>query len=152
MSSMEPRGCAYCGEMFTPQTKHRYRNPRFCSRVCSNRGTAHPHDVVRRFWSKVDQGSDCWLWQAATAGSPGWKYGYFWFGERLRRAHVVSWILANGEIEDGTWVLHRCDTPLCVRPEHLFLGDLDANVQDMTKKERGWWQRLNATSPSTAPM
>jgi len=48
----------------------------------------------------------------------------------------MAWILTNGPIPDGLWVLHRCDVKLCVRPDHLFLGDPSANVVDMYAKGR----------------
>lgn len=58
-------------------------------------------------------------------------------GAGYERAHRVAWELANGAIPDGMWVLHSCDNPPCCNPDHLFLGDVTANVQDMISKGRG---------------
>lgn len=41
-----------------------------------------------------------------------------------------------GEIPPGMWVLHKCDNPPCVRPDHLFLGNAYANTHDSIQKGR----------------
>lgn len=51
-------------------------------------------------------------------------------------AHKVSWLLVHKEIDDGIKVLHKCDNPACVRPDHLFLGTQKDNVDDMRRKGR----------------
>jgi hypothetical protein len=91
-----------------------------------------------RFWQKVKSVSEgCWEWQAAKNNK-----GYGMFGEagnkRLSLAHRVMWKMEYGEIPKGEWVLHHCDNPGCVNPEHLYLGNNTANVQDMHRKGRGW--------------
>lgn len=91
-------------------------------------------DPVERFWSCVDRSGDCWLWtRGATQG------GYGVFSEAKRRlflAHRYSWALANGPIPDGLFVCHSCDTPRCVRPDHLFLATNAENMQDASRKGR----------------
>ena len=87
-----------------------------------------------RFWSKVDRsgGPDaCWPWTTAGRVIDG-EYGKF----RLRGAHRVSWELANGPIPDGLCVLHRCDNPPCVRPDHLWIGTKKDNIRDAMSKGR----------------
>ena len=91
-----------------------------------------------RFWSKVQkaEGEACWLWTAAVHSGTG--YGMFSVSRSIADgAHRVAWRLTNGEIPDGQWVLHRCDNPRCVRPDHLFLGTHDDNMADMVSKGRG---------------
>lgn len=98
--------------------------------------------VEERFWAKVDKSGDCWVWTAAVVGSrnPKYKriggYGAFGVGGKVRRAHRVSWELANGPIPDGALVCHSCDNRSCVRPSHLFIGDQSDNVHDMDAKGR----------------
>ncbi len=89
--------------------------------------------VEERFWEKVERGPNCWTWIGGLANK---GYGTFFYQGRLIGAHRASYQIAYGPIEDGAWVLHRCDNPPCVRPDHLFLGDARTNVADMDKKGR----------------
>jgi len=59
----------------------------------------------------------------------------------MQKASRVSWQLTNGAIPENTMVCHICDNPLCVRPDHLFLGDHVTNAQDMASKGRQVFQR-----------
>jgi len=51
-------------------------------------------------------------------------------------AHRFSWEMHNGPIPNGMMVCHRCDNSRCVRPDHLFLGSAQDNVNDMIGKGR----------------
>jgi len=75
----------------------------------------------------------CWVWTASTRGN---GYGQFWDGKKCGPAHRASWEIFFGPIPDGQDVLHKCDTRLCVNPEHLFLGTHLDNMQDMVSKGR----------------
>lgn len=55
---------------------------------------------------------------------------------KARLAHRISWAIHHGEIPQGFGVLHKCDTPACVRPDHLFLGTQRDNNLDRDKKGR----------------
>jgi hypothetical protein len=102
-------------------------------------------DVESRFMAKVNKQarvnkhkSGCWLWTASIRSKKG--YGQFavrqngkqfnWQAHRFAYAHFI------GKIPEGKFVLHNCDTPACVNPEHLFLGTHQENVDDMMKKGR----------------
>ena|SRR6478609_4188748 len=96
---------------------------------------AVPSSTEERFWAKVEKTDACWLWTASlTKGG----YGQFWFTLPRKRidAHRAAWIITNGPIPDGLYVCHHCDTPRCVRPDHLFLGTPHDNTQDVIRKGR----------------
>ena len=88
---------------------------------------------IQKFWRRVAKGDGCWLW---TGGKNNLGYGRFYVRQVLWRAHRVAWILERGEIPVGLWVLHHCDNPSCVRPDHLFLGTPKDNTADMYAKGR----------------
>ena len=51
-------------------------------------------------------------------------------------ASRFAWIITNGDIPEGLFVLHRCDNPPCCNPNHLFLGTKAVNNEDMRQKKR----------------
>lgn len=89
-----------------------------------------------RFWARVEKGPDCWTWDYPGPGG----YGVFVTGRKSYRAHRLSWEWAYGAIPSGLYVCHRCDTPPCVRPDHLFLGTAKDNAADRDRKGRGMHQ------------
>ena len=104
----------------------------------------HDKTLVRRFYSKVSKTPTCWLWQGAINGKRGqWNkcggYGKLWVNGKMRKlegAHRVSWLIHRGDIPADMCVLHECDNRLCVNPNHLKLGTLKDNSQDMLRKAR----------------
>lgn len=87
----------------------------------------------KRFWSKVEKTESCWIWCGArhTHG-----YGSLGFRTKPARAHRMSYEIHKGPIPKGFCVLHKCDIPSCVNPNHLFLGTHTDNMQDRIKKGR----------------
>ncbi len=90
----------------------------------------------QRFWLKVKKTDMCWLWKGYLTRKNG--YGKISFNKKDQVAHRVSWQLKNGDIPTGMSVLHKCDNPPCVNPDHLFLGTQRDNVLDMVRKKRHW--------------
>lgn len=98
-----------------------------------------PQPTLPRFESKFEKTSGCWLWLGAKHAK---GYGHFKMptgkGDgRVEKAHRIAYSLYVGEIPRGLMVLHKCDTPACVNPDHLFLGTNDDNMKDMVAKGRG---------------
>ena len=104
--------------------------------------------LIARFWKKVKKTPGCWEW----LGSKDRK-GYGRIKETLRngnlKAHRVSYELHLGPIPTGLWVLHTCDNPSCVCPDHLFLGTNDDNVKDQLAKGRSRKGERNANAHLT---
>lgn len=85
----------------------------------------------------IDQNTGCWLWIGGV-NSDG--YGA-WKAHGETRAHRASWVLHNGVVPPGMHVLHKCDRPNCVNPDHLFLGTHQDNMADLRNKGRAYGAR-----------
>lgn len=86
--------------------------------------------VMQRFINFVN--SD-WQW-TGTKNKAG--YGKILYNGRMDYAHRVSFELFNGPIPDNMQVLHACDDPGCVDPDHLHLGDQKTNIHEMMDRGR----------------
>jgi len=105
---------------------------------------------AERFWSRVDKSGECWLWTGTVqnrAGRAGEGYGVT--GD-CRLAHRVSWQLINGPVPSGAQVLHSCDRPRCVRPEHLRLGSPAENSFEMVLRDRSTRGERSSSAKLTA--
>jgi hypothetical protein len=99
--------------------------------------------LIVRFFAKVQMPPErfgCWIW-AAKRNAGG--YGIFTLNNRSTLAHRVSFLLffgkeiaRNVETINEMYLMHKCDTPPCVNPWHLNLGDAEENNADMRRKGR----------------
>lgn len=90
-----------------------------------------------KFEEKIKKTSKCWEWQACLSVKGYGQFGIYRDGKwKVVAAHRVSYELYVGSIPDGMQVLHHCDNPSCVKPDHLFLGTNDENVADRVAKGR----------------
>jgi hypothetical protein len=87
----------------------------------------------KSFWAKVQKTESCWLWTAAD----NQKYGHLRVANKDYLAHRVAYQLTRGQIPRGMYVCHTCDVPLCVNPDHLFLGTNQTNQLDSWQKGKG---------------
>lgn len=101
---------------------------------------------MKRFWDKVQKTDGCWLWIASKFPA---GHGQFSFNGRSTPATHVSWFLEHGVLPKFQ-MNHKCDTPSCVRPDHLFDGTQSENILDCVKKGRhraGRWQATKTHCP-----
>lgn len=85
-----------------------------------------------RFWIKVKQTSQCWEW---TASLNIHGYGVFNLKDESL-AHRISYQIFHGKLDENIQVLHKCDNPKCVNPDHLFTGTHHDNMLDKANKGR----------------
>jgi hypothetical protein len=77
--------------------------------------------------------SGCWLW----LGNPNASgYGLVTHMGRSILAHRAAHIIFKGAIPEGMEVCHKCDTPLCINPAHLFAATHGENMRDAHRKGR----------------
>jgi hypothetical protein len=89
--------------------------------------------VLHRFFSKVKKTHSCWEWKSSINNK---GYGQFHLDGKTVLASRLSWKIHYGEFPEGFFVLHKCDNPRCVRPDHLFLGNALENTLDAISKNR----------------
>lgn len=147
------RTCNQCGVTFWVKSSVVEKGGgHFCGRPCLARhqsitligrdgrpGLRIP--LEEKFWTRVDRPDDpdaCWQWTGYVARD---GYGRLTINLIPILAHRISYEINNGPIPKGLFVLHHCDNPRCVRPDHLFLGDQEKNMHDMIEKGRAGWQR-----------
>lgn len=97
--------------------------------------------TVARFWNKVKvvpetNSQECWEWQGATTNNKNsHNYGICSTGNgKTELAH--RFVAGLSEDIEGLVVRHRCDNTLCVRPDHLLVGDQQSNMRDMYERGR----------------
>lgn len=127
--------CFFVGDIGYCQYHNPYRPRRFGE---VNQKGNNPHGLsdldVIRFWGLVDKSNPngCWLWRGQINQD---GYGLFQRGGNRFFAHRVAYALLFGELNEMCGC-HKCDTPLCVRPNHIFPGTLLDNVEDCRAKGR----------------
>lgn len=77
--------------------------------------------------------SGCWIW---LGGLSDRGYGRIFHQYKSYYAHKVSYRLFVEEPK--FFVCHKCDTPSCVNPDHLFDAPQAENVRDMVRKGRNY--------------
>ena len=107
-------------------------------------------DPIERFLSKVEITDDCWLWRE---GLDRDGYGLFGFEGKQWRAHRYMKHITDGLDPNLPVVMHTCDNPSCVNPDHLVNGTVQENNLDkhLKGRNRGWkftsWKKGKKKQP-----
>ena len=103
------------------------------NKLCVNPQHLYTISDLQNFWSKVKKTGTCWLWQGKTVE---FGYGIYFYNNTHWKTHRLSWTLHFGKIPEGKRVLHECDVPACLNPDHLHLGDDADNRAEMISRGR----------------
>jgi hypothetical protein len=121
--------CQQCGKSFGTYPRSLKKGyGKYCSMEC--KGKASRVSLEERFWKYTDKRGpdDCWEWSGGKSSN---KYGELKLLNRSSiGAHVFSYMLHKGAIEPGMFIIHSCNNPGCVNPNHLRQGTQVDNMQD----------------------
>ncbi len=141
-----PRICEWCGLSYDrrpEQSPSNFSISRTCSVACKYARTVAiraelraPLSIDALFDRSIPEpNSGCWLWLGATKHGPT-GYGDISVNGKHKIVTRIVWELRNTPIPEGLFICHRCDVPLCINPDHLFLGTAQENFDDMRIKKR----------------
>jgi len=141
--------CLICGEI-----GKRYYGRKLCVSCylkAKNRGELEKYPKLTledSFWQRVDKTDSCWEW---TGTKNGFGYGIALLpGERQIRAHRYAYERLVGEIPHGLVLMHSCDNPSCVNPDHLKPATRTENNRDAVKKRRHAFGEKNGHAKLTS--
>lgn len=141
---MIQRICKQCQETFYAKIGEVNRGrARYCSRHCRDLAVSSPLEERFKKYIGETTATGCILWNGPLTST---GYGLLALSRKdhkgvgakgkFKHAHRVSWEISYGPIPESAHILHHCDTPPCINPEHLFLGNPAINAQDKVSKGR----------------
>jgi hypothetical protein len=99
---------------------------------------ASPEAIVEKLLKEATPKGNCLICSKAKDRKGYAKVGCYMIDiERVVLAHRLVYQVKRGPIPKGSFVLHTCDTPSCINPEHLYAGAAWENTRDMLRKRRG---------------
>ena len=129
--------CEACGHLFKKKPKDSARqwgDRAFCSLPCANKmkTTIPPHLYFWKY-AAVTGSDDCWPWNGMKDQH---GYGRVAYMTSIFKAHRIAFEMFHGPISDGMVIMHKCDNPNCVNPNHLQQGTQKQNMKDAANKGR----------------
>lgn len=103
-----------------------YKRQWYCGSTKVSRPCYH-EPLHKKFWRYVEKTDSCWLWKGRLDKD---GYGTIKDGRSTKRAHRVSFEMHFKSLSKNKMVLHKCNNPSCVNPDHLYQGDQYDNMKD----------------------
>ncbi len=103
------------------------------------------YNTLEKFINLIIINSGCWGWLGSVDKDGYPIFSFSKYNNRTKRAQRLIYEICHGKFDSNLCVYHRCDNPICLNPEHLFLGTLDDNNKDCSKKGRTKNQNSNVT-------
>lgn len=104
----------------------------YCKNEFQNRSKEIGCSLKCKLLGDIRKEGDCWLFKNSSCG----EYSKIRWNAKWHLAHRISYEVHNGPIPKGKWICHKCDTPKCVNPDHLFIGSASENRKDAVSKKR----------------
>lgn len=99
-------------------------------------GTRARGTLEDRFFRHIEKTDECWLWTGRLVGKGYGSLGLGGRGAKQILAHRLSYQIHKGQIPNGLVIMHKCDNPRCVNPEHLDAGTQSQNIKDAFSRGR----------------
>lgn len=129
--------CDYCKNSFQGRNDRfgRTSKKRFCCIDHKRAFYSSEEYILERLLQNIKKNErGCWEWQGYCQEG---GYGTISLsGHRVVLTHRLSHQLLKGQVPDELLVLHHCDNPPCINPDHLFLGTHKTNHDDAKQKRR----------------
>ena len=77
--------------------------------------------------------NQCWIW---SAGKDARGYPICKIKNKTHKVSRVVYEIFRGKIPKEFDICHRCDTPACINPKHLWAATSKENMHDCVKKGR----------------
>lgn len=140
--TLATKTCAYCHRTFSKDPRNTWaywERAKYCSQQCAgNAQTARLaaqrlplREDFARWFDRPEDG--CWEWKGARSAD---GYGAYSYKKKSYRAHRLALELDGRPVPDGMYACHHCDNPICVRPDHLYVGTPTDNMRDAKKRNR----------------
>ena len=129
--------CNHCGKSYVlSNSPANIKKSKFCCKACFAESLKQTKSFTEFMVGRISERSSTKDNGCIEYTGPKAVYGHIEYKRKTYLAHRISWELHNGEIPKGMCICHVCDNPLCINPNHLFLGTYLDNVRDMITKGR----------------